>query len=557
MQKAKKILVVEDEAIIAKDLQWRLEGMGYEVPAVVASGEEAITKALEFKPDLVLMDIMLLGSMDGIEAANQIRSQIDTPLIYLTAYADEEILERAKISEPFGYLIKPIGDRELRSNIEITFYKHNIEQKLKKNEKWLSTVLTSIGDAVITTDTEGKIRYVNPAAEALTGWTNDEASGIAIEEVFNIVNEDTGETVESPVAKVLKDGMIVGLANHTELITKSGSRIPIDDSGAPIKDEKGNTTGVVLVFHDITERKKAEAAILQSKQDWENTFNTITDMITIHDKDYNIIRANKAAERILNLPMLSTEIAKCHKFYHGIDSPPEGCPSCSCLKTEKPAVFEVFEPHLNAYLEIGAIPRFDNNNNLSGLIHVVRDITNRKKIEEEIRRAKVEWEMTFESANELIVLIDKELNIRRFNKSFSKFVNKPADEIEGQKCSEFFPCDATRDDDTKPISNIEIKTSSGRWLYLSSYSILDENGDFLHTIIIATDITALKNAQQRALTSEKELKGRVKELEDFYEMAVGRELKMKGLKNEIERLNRELEHEREINKELRTNADQF
>ncbi len=557
MQKAKTILVVEDEAIIAKDLQWRLEGMGYEVPAVVATGEEAIKKALEFKPDLVLMDIMLLGSMDGIEAANQIRSIIDTPLIYLTAYADEEILQRAKVSEPFGYLIKPIGDRELRSNIEITFYKHNIEQKLKKNEKWLSTILSSIGDAVITTDTEGHILFINPAAEALTGWKKDEAIGKAIEEVFNIVNEDTGEVVENPIAKVLKDGMIVGLANHTELITKSGSRVPIDDSGAPIKDEKGNITGVVLVFHDITERKKADAEILQSKQDWENTFNTITDMITIHDKDFNIIRANKAAEKILGLPMLSTDIAKCFKFYHGNDTPPEGCPSCSCLETKMPSVFEVFEPHLNAFLEIGAIPRFDNNNDISGLIHVVRDITDRKKIEEEIRRAKVEWEMTFESANELIVLVDKDLNIRRFNKSFTEFVKKSASEIEGKKCSEFFPCDATRDDDTKPISNIELKTASGKWLYLSSYSILDEQGDFLHTIIIATDITDLKNAQQRALTSEKELKGRVKELEDFYEMAVGRELKMKGLKGELEKIKKQLEEEREINKQLRINSDQI
>jgi len=97
-----KILVVEDEAIIAKDLQWRLEGMGYEVPAVIASGEEAISRTVEFKPDLVLMDIMLLGEIDGIEAANEIRAKSDIPIIYLTAYADDEILERAKISEPFG-----------------------------------------------------------------------------------------------------------------------------------------------------------------------------------------------------------------------------------------------------------------------------------------------------------------------------------------------------------------------------------------------------------------------------------------------------------------------
>lgn len=554
MRKAKKILLVEDEAIIAKDLQQRLEGMGYEVPAVVATGEEAIKKALELQPDLVLMDIILPGSMDGIEAAGRIRSQIDTPLVYLASDADEEILERAKISEPFGYLIKPIGDRELRSNIEIAFYKFNTEQKLKKSEKRLSTVLSSIGDAVITTDMEGDIVYLNPAAEALTGWKKEEAIGKAVEDIFNIVNKEKGEPIKNPATKVLNEGMIVDLANHTELITKNGARVPIENNGAPIKDKNGATTGLVLVFHDISERKQTEAEILQSKQDWENTFNTITDMITIHDKDFNIIRANRAAKKILGLPMLSKNNSKCFNFYHGTDSPPEGCPSCDCLKTKMPTVFEVFEPHLDAFLEIGAIPRLDGNNNISGLIHVVRDITERKKIEHEIRRAKIEWEMTFESANELIVLVDKELRIKRFNKSFSEFVQKSAVEIAGKKCSEFFPCDETRDN-TKPMSNIEVKTSAGRWLYLSSYSILDEKGDFLHTIIIATDITALKNAEQKALVSEKELKVRVKELGDFYEMAIGRELKMKELKNEIERLNRELEHEREMSKLLRVTTD--
>ena len=550
-----KILVVEDEAIIAKDLQWRLESMGYEVPAVVATGEEAVTKAFEHTPGLILMDIMLLGEIDGIEAANRIRSQIDVPVIFLTAYADEEVLERAKITEPFGYLIKPIGDRELRSNIEITLYKHSMDKKVREDGKWFSTVLSSIGDAVITTDINGLVAFMNPAAESLSGWAKDEALGRPVDEIFNIINEKTKQQADNPVHKVLRDGMIVGLANHTILITKSGVKISIDDSGAPIKDEKGYITGVVLIFHSITERKKAQEAILQSTQDWENTFNTITDMITIHDDNFNIIRANKAAEKILGLSSLRSEAVKCFKSYHGADSPPKGCPSCKCLETKEVTVFEVFEPHLNSFLEIRAIPRLDKNNNLTGLIHVARDITERKKIEEDIRRAKVEWEMTFDSANELIVLVDSELNIIRFNKSFANFAEIPVDEILGKKCSDFLPCGSTRDDNTKPFSNIEIKTSSGHWMYLSSYSILDKKGDFLHTIIIATDITALKNAEQKLLTSEKELTSRVNELEDFYEMAIGRELKMKNLKAEIEKLNKALERERKMSNRLKADTE--
>ncbi|MBI4682151.1 MAG: PAS domain S-box protein [Nitrospirae bacterium] len=545
-----KILIVEDEAIIAKDLQWRLEGMGYDVPIVVASGADAINASDKYAPDLILMDIMLLGPMDGIETADRIRSNADIPVIYLTAYADEEVLERAKITEPFGYLLKPIGDRELHSNIEITLFKHRTERKLRGNEKWLSTVLTSIGDAVITTDINGLIEFMNPAAESLTGWKKEEVSGKALEKIFNIINEKTGEKADSPFHKVLREGLVVGLANHTVLITKNGTRIPIVDSGAPIKDEKGSTLGVVIVFSDNAVRKKTEAQLLQSKRDWEDTFDTITDMITIHDRDFNIIRANKAAEKILGLPLMETSKAECFKYYHGTASPPESCPSCECLKTGEPSTFELFEPHLNMYLELRAMPRFDSNNKLIGLIHVARDITERKKIEDEIRRAEVEWEMTFDSASEFIVLVDKELNISRCNKSFVKFAKIPVYEIIGKKCSLFLPCVTSGDADTKPVSNIEIKTDSGHWLYVSSYSILDNNGKFLHKIIMATDITDLKNTQQRLLKSEDDLKTRVKELEDFYEMAVGREVKMKELKNEISKLKKSLSGEKEAGEQI-------
>lgn len=542
-----RVLVVEDEAIIAKDLQWRLEGMGYEVPYVAASGEEAVAKTLELSPDLVLMDIMLLGTMDGIEAADRIRSQANIPIIYLTAYADDEILERAKITEPFGYLVKPIGDRELHSNIEITLYKHNLDERLKESQKWLSTVISSIGDAVIATDTNGNVKFMNPVAETLTGWEQNEAHLKPLDEIFNIIDEKTGEKTENPVHKILRDGTVMGLANHTVLITKSGARVPIDNSGSPIKDEQGNITGIVLVFSDISERRKAEAQILQAKQDWENTFNTITDMITVHDKDFNIIRANKAAEKILGLPLLESSTAKCFKYYHGTECPPERCPSCQSLKTGKAALSETFEPHLNMFIEIRAIPRFDENNQVAGLIHVARDITARKQIEEEIMRAKAEWEMTFDNATEFIILIDRDAKIIRCNKSFAEFIGKPFHDIVGNKCTSYFPYDCLHNEPTEQSANIEVQTDSGHWLYLSVCPIMDDSGGFLHAVIIATDITALKYTQQRLTKSEEELKTRVKELEDFYDMAVGREVKMKTLKEEIAKLNKKLERETEKN----------
>ena len=536
-----RIVIVEDEAIIAKDLQWRLEQLGYVVPFIVSNGKDAVSRVDEDSIDLILMDIMLMGDMDGIEAAGVIHEKTDIPVIYLTAYADEDILERAKITEPFGYMIKPVGNRELQSTIEMALYKHDMDSRVRTSKEWLSTVLSSIGDAVIASDTDGKVMFMNSVAESLTGWQQDEAIGKPLNTIYKVEDESTGEKVENPVEKILREGVIVGLANHTILITKDNNRIPIDDSGAPIIDENGKTKGVVLVFHDISERKKAEAEVLQSKQDWESTFNTITDMITIHDKDFNIIRSNKAAQKILGIPGHEKDPIKCFKYYHGTEAPPQRCPSCMALQTKEPVTSEVYEPHLKMHVEIRAIPRFDKNNELTGLIHVVRDITDRKKIEEEIKRAKVEWEMTFDNATELIMLIDKEQKIIRCNQSFADFVKEPIDNIVGHKCTEYLPCDEASLKRSATSPNIEVKTNRGRWLYLSFCPIKDEKEEFVHAIVISTDITDLKNTQQRLMESEDELKGRIKDLENFYEMAVGRELKMKDLKGEVEKLNELLE----------------
>ena len=258
-----QIMIVEDEKIVSKDIQGMLERIGYTVPAVVSSGEEAVQKAAEMKPNLVLMDIMLKGRMDGVEAAEQIRAQFQIPVIYLTAYADERTLHRAKITEPYGYILKPFQEKELHTTIEIALYKHGMERKLRESEQWLSTTLRSIGDAVITTDAEGYITFMNPIAQSLTGWKQEEAISKPLADVFKIIGEKTGETVENPVARVIEEGNVVGLGNHTLLVTKDGAKVPIDDSCAPIKDDSDDLIGVVLVFRDITERKRMEEELLK------------------------------------------------------------------------------------------------------------------------------------------------------------------------------------------------------------------------------------------------------------------------------------------------------
>jgi len=164
MTKIVKILVVEDETIIAMEIQDRLKRLGYQVSAIVTSGEDAIDKVDELKPELVLMDIMLEGDMDGVQAAEQIREKYDVPVVFVTAYSDDDTLQRAKITEPYGYILKPIEERELHTIIEIALYRHRMERKVKENERWFSTTLKSIGDGVITTDIQSRVTFMNRVA---------------------------------------------------------------------------------------------------------------------------------------------------------------------------------------------------------------------------------------------------------------------------------------------------------------------------------------------------------------------------------------------------------
>jgi PAS domain S-box-containing protein len=262
MSKA-RILVTEDESIVAMDIKNRLQKLGYEVPAVSFSGDATLRKVSEFYPDLILMDIKIKGEMDGITTAEKIQAVYDIPIIYLTANADEATIQRAKLTTPYGYLLKPFEERELQTAIEVALYKHQMERKLKESEQWLSTTLTSIGDAVIATDIQGRIKFMNPIAETLTGWSQAEVLGHCCSEVFNIIHGKTGEPQLCPVKQVIQEKTIVYLQDNTLLVSKNGAKIPIDDSAAPIKDGAGHLTGVVLVFRDVTGPKQAEEKLRQ------------------------------------------------------------------------------------------------------------------------------------------------------------------------------------------------------------------------------------------------------------------------------------------------------
>jgi PAS domain S-box-containing protein len=261
-----RVLIAEDESLIAEELQDRLNRMGLTVAAVVASGEDAIARARELLPDLVLMDIRLKGHLDGIEAAACLREQFNIPVIYLTAHSDDATINRAKRTGPVGYLLKPFAERELSVTIELALHRHAAEVRLRESEERYATTLTSIGDAVIATDADGRVTFMNPVAEALTRYRREDAIGQPLESIFQVVDSVTRAVAASPIAKVLHDAAITTLADRSVLIARDGAEIPIADTAAPIKDVHGGVRGAVLVFRDIRERRQIEEALRKAEE---------------------------------------------------------------------------------------------------------------------------------------------------------------------------------------------------------------------------------------------------------------------------------------------------
>jgi PAS domain S-box-containing protein len=207
------------------------------------------------------MDVQLRGEVDGVQTAKQIHDLIEIPVIYLTAFADDRTVERAKLTQPFGYLIKPFSEKELYAAIEMALYKNSMEARVRDSERRYATTVRCIADCVIVTDTDMKIALMNPAAQSVTGWKHEEAVGKRLEEVFKIVDEKALVPVESPMAETIQKRVVMTLTAPVLLITKNGDKVPVEDSAAPMINDKGELTGAVMVFRDITERKRAEAAI--------------------------------------------------------------------------------------------------------------------------------------------------------------------------------------------------------------------------------------------------------------------------------------------------------
>ena len=270
---AANILIVEDENIVAMDIQLCLQSLGYSVPVICDSGEEAISHVERDPPDLVLMDIRLAGEMDGVETADVVRSQFDIPVVYLTAQIDNQTLERAKGTGPFGYILKPFEERELQTTIEMALAKHQMEKRLRESEERLRRIFENALDAVVTMDENGRITEWNPQAEKTFGWQRDEALGRSVAET--IIPQQYREDHTHGVQHFLTTGAGPLLNRRLDEFTalhRDGHEFPIELSISPVKC--GDTYLFSAFIRDITERRQTRERLEKSEQKYRTLVET-------------------------------------------------------------------------------------------------------------------------------------------------------------------------------------------------------------------------------------------------------------------------------------------
>lgn len=249
--KKKRVLIVEDEGIIARDVRQKLEDMEYTVVGTASTAEEAIQKARRLSPHVVLMDIVLRGSVDGIAAARTIGDELGIPIIFLTAFADDNTLARAKLTKPYGYILKPFDENDLRTNIEIALYRSVIEKKRDAEARMLGSILLCAGSALIVTDLNLTVTLINRTAERVLCLQREDAIGKRLPDVFQVRFSAAGVSVASLTALALREGTSLRLPDDSEILLRDGTSRHINCVITPVKQEDNRITGLVVTFQCV------------------------------------------------------------------------------------------------------------------------------------------------------------------------------------------------------------------------------------------------------------------------------------------------------------------
>jgi PAS domain S-box-containing protein len=448
---------------------------------------------------------------------------------------EAEVYQRAAEVQDANRRLEAANQALLRELSE----RKSAQEALTKSEKWLSTTLGSIGDAVIATDMNGAVSFMNPVAESLTGWTQAEAAGNSMDLVFNIVNKDTRLPVENPVKKVLRAGKIVGLADHTLLLSKSGKEFDIEDSAAPILTNSGEAFGVVLVFRDITESKRAEEALRQSEARYHLLFDSNPHPVWVYDlQTLGILDVNHSA--VLNYgysreEFLSLTIKDIR--------PPEDVPALLESTVKAPPDVEAAGIWRHCKkdgtlidVEITSHPLVYGGKNAR--LVVATDVTTRKKAEEALRQSEERFRLLVsEVADYAILMLDPEGRIASWNAGAERIKGYKANEIIGQHFSRFYP---TEDVEAgKPAYELKVASERGRyeeegwrirkdgsrfWANVVITALRDGTGRLRGFAKVTRDITEHKHTQDLIMHAKEEAE-RASKFKDQFLSTMSHELR--------------------------------
>ncbi len=499
------ILVVEDNAVVAMEIFQRLTNTGYNVLGPISTGEEAVETALREQPDLILMDIRLGGEIDGVEAVKKIEEDADIPVIYLTAMTDESSLSHVKSTQPFGYIIKPFDGKELHFAIQMALYKYQMEKKLKESEQWLYTTLNSIGDAVITVDTDNIIKFVNPAAEQTTGWMRSEIIGRNAGEFFKhlLGNKETS------FLKDFNDVLFNGSSNISDqynLLIKNGKDMPIQSNIAPIKDALGKISGAVWVFHDITEGRKALETLAESEKKYRQLTEEAVDIIFTTDIDGYFIYSNNAGMKSSGYSIEELR----QKNYLDLVLPEFK------RKMMRFYLKQLRSKLTTSYIEYPFLTKeglakwygqnstlIFENNKVIGFHFIARDITERKKMEEQ----SLLLANAVESTSDIISITNLQNKFTFVNKAFLNTYGLKQEDVLGKEP------DIIISDNNRAEPNVILASASkGGWrgeilnkrqdgsefpIMLNTSQVKDPEGRVLGLMGIARDISDQKKTEAR------------------------------------------------------------
>ncbi|AFM26206.1 response regulator [Desulfomonile tiedjei] len=500
-----KILVVEDDPVISMLLRNRLAKLGYQIAAIVSTGEEAIALAEKDPPDLVLMDIKLEGPMDGVETACHLRTVLDVPVIYATAFTDEALLARAREAEPLGYLVKPYGEKELRSAIEMALYKNRMERRLKASEARFRNLSEAapFGISVMAPDTS--FEYFNPKFTEIFGYTTDDVSDIdtLFEKAFpdnnyrdRVCSDWRRETLsKGRMGEVEPKNFVVTCKDGTHKMISF--RTVILGCGQHI-----------ATYQDITAETAAQEEILRAKTQWELTFDAVSDCTMILDEEHRIVRMNRAMCQALKIEQDRALGRNCCEVVHGQTVSPDNCPHAKMLDSSGECQSEVVADRLGGVFDVRISPIRIKDGPIMGSVYTARNITERKRAEDKLRRANDLQQQLLATAATAIFIVDSGGKITEVNNEFCRMTGYSEEEAIGKTCRSFWgdQCKANcalhlpnlGKDIVKVQANFRAKDGRVLTVLKNASMMTNEQGEIVGGIESFIDVTDLIQARMIA-----------------------------------------------------------